>query len=291
MSLFPAYAGDNLKNNSEKQSEEWLTNSSFKITPPNVSQNLDSITEQPVDNRHRHSKTEKRKSDNSHSERSSKKGKSQKSRHKHYEQKLDSEDYTIDKSAQRVYLTINTISRPAVSKYKYPNFILGNRDFKKKKSKFKRYYKYSYNTQPKEDKKTEENLNENESKTVQENEETNISKKTFYYNQELGKNPFNVDMWLEYVKFQDTVWIFEKTFKKGSHAKGIRTTADRKLAILEKALTHNPGNVVLLREKLKVYETTYPSDELGSQLKTYVEKDPGKFIFDITFPVTDLHIN
>ncbi|TPX36230.1 hypothetical protein SmJEL517_g01547 [Synchytrium microbalum] len=75
--------------------------------------------------------------------------------------------------------------------------------------------------------------------------EDQVVRQTLEYNRRLKDNPYNVDLWLEFAKFQ------ESTFKN----KGTRrsTAFERKLSILDKALSEMPHDESLL---LAYMETT-----------------------------------
>ena len=109
-------------------------------------------------------------------------------------------------------------------------------------------------------------------------QETAMSQTTESYNRRLTENPKDVNTWLEYIRFQDDVFQFEKSYRRGSMAKGQRVTAERKLAILQKAISHLPNNENLLREQLNIIVSVYPSDELYEYLKNLVDKDQGNII-------------
>lgn len=73
------------------------------------------------------------------------------------------------------------------------------------------------------------------------------------------------------------VYQFEKSYRKGSIAKAQRVLAERKMAILDKALMLNAGCEALLRERLKVAVSAFPADELQVELKKLLEKEKGKY--------------
>ncbi|CAG2062781.1 unnamed protein product, partial [Timema podura] len=74
--------------------------------------------------------------------------------------------------------------------------------------------------------------------------------------------------------FKDTVSQFERTFRRGGGASGSRVAAERKLAILDKALSHNPESVPLLQERFVVADEVFPADQVSEQLAALTEKQP-----------------
>lgn len=294
MSLFPAYSKANLKTSEENDNkEDWLTNSSFKNVIPlniepeqtqtcskiNLNEPIYEIDDVEI------SENENISEDSSHEKRRKKHKKHKKT----VEITIENPDYKIDKKPERIFLTVRTISRPAVSKY-IKNRYYGLDTKTKNPNRYTKYERYYYrlrkiytkeeeNTKITESESKTENDDNNKEKSSQQTEESSISQKTCSYNQELGKNPFNIEMWLEYIKFQDVIWSFEKLYKKGSVAKGVRATAERKISIIDRALVHNPGNVELLRERLRICESVYPADELRNDLRKLVDKDPGWFVY------------
>lgn len=283
MSLFPAYASNNQEPTIKfDNTEEWLTNSSYQIQtssskiqnePENIS-SCSSESGEEIKSRVCSTssvKSKKRKLKKSHSP----------ERTEIYKVVKCTDDFTknlegdfgVDKKPQRVYLSIKTIARPAAPKYhhsKYRMLVKSKKYFSKKQRYFNKLKKL----------KTDNTEQDNVNKLNQEhitNEEGKIHQKTSYYNQELGRNRFNIELWLEYIKFQDSVREFENTYRKGSLVKSVKATAERKLSIVEKALVHNPGNIPLIRERLKICQTIYPTDELSKYLKKLVDKEPGKY--------------
>lgn len=105
--------------------------------------------------------------------------------------------------------------------------------------------------------------------------EEKLSKNTAQYNKLLTEQPSNVELWLKYVQFQDAISQFEKEYRRGGGATGARVRAERKLAILDKALLHNPDSEVLLKERFAVAESIFPADVLSCQLADMLEKQPG----------------
>ncbi|GJQ68861.1 hypothetical protein Trydic_g6060 [Trypoxylus dichotomus] len=300
MSLFPAYAEAN-KNENEKPKEDdsWLSLSSFKTVVPTVEINKPTTQtigtgEPPLQKDNEVSRKRKKKQKHQNKEVTQEISEKRKKKQRHQNEEVilgtstqDTEGcFEIDKSGVKKYLSVPTISRPAVAKYHTFN----SRYKVRKPKKFKRYYCVNYDTaddkngSDNEEKIMRKDLEKKVPKVEDENftgfkQEAEMSQTTASYNRSLAEDPTNVDMWLKYTRFQDAVYQFEKTYRKGSIAKGLRVTAERKLAILDKALTHLPNNECLLRERLNVCVNVYPADELYEQLKRLVEKEQGNIIF------------
>lgn len=286
MSLFPAYATENepkeTVNENSKNDEAWLSLSSFTIdVEPSIAGRCNTLSVQSGASSSKYnqkldSKRRKRKEKRQHKEDTSKTPPAN-----------IWDDFQIDKTRIKQYLSVDTISRPSVPKYRRTFSI-----FKKRRSprKFKRYYRLNL------EKTDDKSGSDNEGKLVKkdlsnkvpkvENEnftgfkqEEDMTQTTAFYNRSLADDPNNVDMWLKYIRFQDMVYQFEKTYRKGSIAKGQRVTAERKLAILDKGLTHLPYNERLLRERLNICVSVYPADELHEQLNKLVDKEQGNIIY------------
>ncbi|RZB41006.1 NRDE2 -like [Asbolus verrucosus] len=285
MSLFAAFASDSkeapLQENAP-QNDKWLQNSSFQIDLGKAKKEATSEAPSASENIPKPSESRKRKKESKH-------------KHKHKKTKLSvadatqefsEEGFSVDKARSKEFLTVKTISRPSVPRYSVKYFTCNLKRHRKKK--IKRYYQCSL--EPDDDKSGEEgpvitksNLDQMEGSKKDENftgfkQEEDLSQTTAKYNRKLTENVHDIKLWLEYVNFQDTVYQFEKTYRKGSIAKGLRVLAERKHAILDKALTHNQNCEELHRERLNVAVSIYPADELQVQLKNLVDKEQGNII-------------
>lgn len=254
MSLFPAYASTSEESieKSTEEDQQWLQNSSFLIDITGIPiPNSSAIPEANVANLTEMTKSKSKK----------------RKKHRHHDKstKKDTEEETqslINKKRNSEFLSVKTITRPSAPQYKVKFFIY---DQKKRhtKKKFKRYYDAIPLKQ--DDKSDDENATKITVKDLKNpppketdehfagfKQEDEMSQTTAAYNRKLAENPDDVDTWLEYVKFQDAIFQFEKTYRKGSIAKGLRVTAERKLAILDKALSQNPDCERLMRERLNI---------------------------------------
>lgn len=285
MSLFPAYASQSKgkpDKNAETSAEEtvWLKNSSFVIDVHGL--NL-AAAESVAPTKHAiSSEDEEAEVVRKHSKKKKKRKTTEKPSHDE-----DDPNHILDTKRTPEFLSVKTIARPSAPKYRI-SFYINDSSKRQTKKRFKRYYAIVENI---EDAKsgsdteqviTKKDLN-NPLKVDALNDaalkhEDDLSQTTAKYNRGLAENPHDINLWLKYVDFQDSIFKFEKTFRKGSIAKGLRVTAERKLAILDKALTHNANCERLLRERMNIAFSVYPSDELQTQLKKLVDKEQGNII-------------
>ncbi|CAK9825779.1 Nuclear exosome regulator NRDE2 [Anthophora retusa] len=107
--------------------------------------------------------------------------------------------------------------------------------------------------------------------------------KTKEYNEKLIENPNDIELWLEYIEFQDTLGHFQQY----QTAKDIhRGTTLKKLSIVEKALEKNVESIKLLKLKLSFMSELLPADEFSKQLETLVNKDSGNVVLWEEFIMT-----
>ncbi len=100
-----------------------------------------------------------------------------------------------------------------------------------------------------------------------------------YYNRELGLHPDKIDLWLEFVAFQDEV------LQHGDHIPGSkeahdhkleqkRALVDVKLSILDKALKKNPSSIRLKVMRMEFLKDVRDVDELIEEWKTILFAHP-----------------
>ncbi|XP_011862923.1 PREDICTED: protein NRDE2 homolog [Vollenhovia emeryi] len=122
--------------------------------------------------------------------------------------------------------------------------------------------------------KQQEDANESAPSWCKNLEEEQKSK-TREYNKQLTEDPHNVELWLQYVDFQDTLAYYQRhQLAKDTH----RSTVLKKLSIVEKALEKNADSTELLKLKLHFMTELTPSDELSNQLEALVNKDSGNLV-------------
>nr|CAD7451814.1 unnamed protein product [Timema tahoe] len=190
---------------------------------------------------------------------------------------LDNEVFFEDRKREKANLSVSTLYRPAVPWYECRwRGVLGATFHKKKLSK-KKFHKDRYHVRILEEDPgavRKDRKEEGEDRSAGSVLEEEMSKKTAEFNKNLAEDPHNVNTWLGYSRYQDTVSQFERTFRRGGGASGSRVAAERKLAILDKALSHNPDSVPLLQERFVVADEVFPADQVSAQLAALTEKQP-----------------
>ncbi|XP_044761103.1 nuclear exosome regulator NRDE2 [Coccinella septempunctata] len=253
MSLFPAYS--EVPEAEKKISDEnWLQQSSFTVTLP---QNTAEVYSSSSDNDECPVPVKKPK----------------KSKRKVETELSENDIFFIDRKPTKEFLKVKTISRPAVAKYKIQFYMI---EHQKKPRKVKRYYHKLSSEDLEKAEGVEKNFNDENFDSLQ--HEMELTQKTGFYNKIVFEEPNNIENWLEFIDYQDVIFKFEKNYKKGSVAKGLRANAERKLNILEKALSHNPYSEKLHRKRLQIMVGVYPADELQKQLSDLLSKDQGNII-------------
>lgn len=81
------------------------------------------------------------------------------------------------------------------------------------------------------------------------------------YNKNLRENTSDVKLWLEFVKFQDQVFRGD-SWRRGGLSQAV---IDKKLAILERALSDNPGCLDLKLAQLEVCEDVWSTERLAQE--------------------------
>ncbi|XP_046346712.2 nuclear exosome regulator NRDE2-like [Haliotis rufescens] len=81
------------------------------------------------------------------------------------------------------------------------------------------------------------------------------------YNKNLRENTSDVKLWLEFVKFQDQVFRGD-SWRRGGLSQAV---IDKKLAILERALSDNPGCLDLKLAQLEVCEDVWGTERLAQE--------------------------
>lgn len=92
--------------------------------------------------------------------------------------------------------------------------------------------------------------------------EEDFSFKNKEFNRQLGENPGNVELWLQFINHQDM-----------SHMKSTKMlVVDRKLDILNKALRENPKNEDLYKLYINLIDRAFPSFEVSKILDQLIAK-------------------
>ncbi|XP_076048708.1 nuclear exosome regulator NRDE2-like [Oratosquilla oratoria] len=103
------------------------------------------------------------------------------------------------------------------------------------------------------------------------------------YNEQLGKKPNNVSLWLEFVKFQDKAFVHlfdneQSTTKNAKNKMQARQKAllERKLSILETAIRKNMRNLQLYLERLRIGQDVWDDKKLKQEWNTFVFNFPSE---------------
>ncbi|KMQ95679.1 hypothetical protein RF55_4088 [Lasius niger] len=310
MSLFPAYSSDKPESTSCDNadiSNKWLSNSSFQTQAPvkreTSTLSLDSSSDEslhdiPSEEKQVNSETTLLNTKIHIKQKESKTDKAQKVKRKRrthdskrykpeYEQDVKN-IYFEDKHRDKGNNNINTFCPRARPSYEISEKFIGFIKHKQPKDIFHRYYAKNIDsveslkkkdtvikkTIKKETLMQDEEVNENVASWCKNLEEEQKCK-TREYNEQLAENPHNVELWLQYINFQDILVYYQRhQLAKDIH----RSTALKKLSIVEKALEKNIDSKELLKLKLHLMTELTPSDELSNQLETLVNKDSGNIV-------------
>ena len=142
------------------------------------------------------------------------------------------------------------------------------------------------------DNKTEQYLTGTGGLDLEETIETHIDpeyemwqSKAKRYNEQLGKEPFNISLWLEFVRFQDDSYKVlyrggEGDRKGDSEGKKYKMTqkalAERKVSILDSAIKKNIRNLELCFKRLEIGKDLWDDKKLKQEWDTLVFSFPNK---------------
>ncbi|CAD6201312.1 GSCOCG00000114001-RA-CDS [Cotesia congregata] len=310
MSLFPAYGIYNPSSSLEfpeaktinESSASWLTNSSFQpeiVSGPRIvilssdssdcevidqlpeknheTISLDSDVEEVDSPKHKshhkkHKKSKKHKKD---------KYKDRPAKYKSVVENL----YYEDRGKSKCIYKVDTLCSRARPRYHRYDKALGFVLMKKEKTTSTRYF--AKNLAKKEAKSktksdtviqrhkiaTEEESEEMKEKILKLEEEK--KSKIKYFNQQLMEDPHNIDLWLEYINFDDRDNEFGSTYGQ-KETNSLKYS--RKLAIVEKALEKNTGCSKLLKAKLFFLDELLPTDEYIDRVEQMISKDSGNIV-------------
>ncbi|XP_055694670.1 nuclear exosome regulator NRDE2 isoform X2 [Lutzomyia longipalpis] len=265
MSLFPAYS-DNIEsqNNSNTQDEKaWLINTSF--IPLSLEQNdrdlslpgssVETFTS-PDDEK---GVSKKRK--NKEKKKKQKKECSDDKSEAATELVLEftgRENYYVDKTSQIGYLKVGKLHNPACPRYHSSNHVLG---------KPKRYENFKHVRYFARKPKKSDQVPDKEGQYQLSEEE--FLKKNKEFNTELRKEPGNITKWVEFINFQSQGLLKSSTTNI--------QVAERKIGILNKALTLNACNEELYALYVDIVTAVYPSFEVSKILDKLLAKDPTNY--------------
>ncbi|XP_076620504.1 nuclear exosome regulator NRDE2 [Colletes latitarsis] len=311
MSLFPAYSADKDESPNSNKSENllkgdeasWLYNVSCleRISSKNIVDFPSDSSDETINKATRPDKQQvsynTTLNNDSHIQKERKtqkyvrKRKLEKKKHAHEkvkkpEYKREVENvYFEDKYRDKGNNTVKTLCSRVRPYYDIEKNSLGFVSFKQpKKDSYERYYIKNIDSVDRAKKKDNIIRKDSTTNTFKNDESTpswctNLEElqknKIKEYNERLTDNPNNVNLWVEYIEFQDTL----KYFQKYQTMKDVcRATTLKKLSIVEKAIEKNLESIELLKLKLSLMGELFPADELSRQLETLVTKDSGNIV-------------
>lgn len=155
----------------------------------------------------------------------------------------------------KTYLSVETLRKPGCPKYhRSNNYCFSKTErFNRSSKQYKRYYKA-----------VKKLLVKNNAGTQDESEvSTELG-----YQKYLKSNPKDVNEWIKYIGFKDSVKTYTDSFQKEK----------AKLEIAEKAMKLNPESDELLRKYLELLPKVYPTDEVLEIIEKLVNKNPNNFL-------------
>lgn len=178
------------------------------------------------------------------------------------------EEYYVDKRPERSFMTKNTLEKSMCPRYRvkmrqlgaltpYQVFLLHIKTM----GKYKRYYRLKRKSLRRAD------------EVPPRSTEKEFLSKTKKLNKRLAENPNDVKLWLELVKLQDNFYL--KTTKT--------QRAERKMDILNKAISENLGNNDLYREYIRIIKRHFPSFDVSKILEVLLEKGNAQSIGSLSF--------
>ncbi|XP_065090079.1 nuclear exosome regulator NRDE2 [Ochlerotatus camptorhynchus] len=274
MSLFPAYTTTAISDSqgqvpAQTSDLAWLTNQSF-IAFPSTVQEDDSASEEeehkPSNSVHRHrDRKRKRKkkhhkkekkhrkqggSDSngstSHSERSD----DDRKKVKKVEQqpvRVSELDFYTDVDALRIYLTVETLHRPACPKYKLGPYRFDRLGWRKRGVKVQRYFRYF--------KKFRENASGGGSEGNVLDKEMELEK--------AARGDSSVEKWIEYYRFKQDNPIHADSYQNHK----------AELAVVERAMQRHPDDDQLMELYMDGIVKVYPTDEVLELIQKQIRMD------------------
>ena len=297
MSLFPAYAKSETHQpesssttRSEKQDEDsdakWLENKSYQNVSSQRRMSSDSSSDQD-DSIDKHRRKRRR-------SRSPKKIRKKHSKHSKPEENLD---YAKDKKGERQLLYSSCLPFTKVPLYKarWKRHVLGSirdRGITNASSDSVRFYHKSWvkklnKSDPLDLSQTTKHRPnpdvlksyfvafrgteiEPDDSDDQEFELNQIQAKTKEYNEKLRRDPSDIDLWLEFVEFQDQAMAdFNSDEKKKKKASNVliksKAIVEKKLSVLKTAMDKNPHSFKLAVERLRLSKEISDNESLERQ--------------------------
>ncbi|XKL68828.1 hypothetical protein PGB90_006597 [Kerria lacca] len=283
MSLFPAYSSEKPSKISEDNDHNWLiiNSSSEDIQAFKEQVNTSSSTEELST-----SKTKKKKKQQYDTKNEERKLELQfqQAQEKMVELVSSDSSFHVDRTGSKNNFLIPTLMKNDVPIYNKPKKYYQNDNSKRRNKILKwRYFNRSKKIYDADEKilehlptQTNENyllINNTDTVSLIQHLELKLTEKTASYNRQLTEDPHNEELWLEFVNFQDKKIEFEKRYRKMKNDS--QNTEERKLSILDKALSHNPLSESLLYCKFDVMCKLYDPDKLSNEIFSALRQDFG----------------
>ncbi|XP_050422096.1 nuclear exosome regulator NRDE2 [Adelges cooleyi] len=300
MSLFPAYLDSSASKSNvdlEKNDEDvatpskWLTNSSFEPEATKlVNKRIDDEKKESEDTNVEHLYKLYKKRHGKKKKKKEKKNISKFIRTKELAQHIVAEcDFvSFDRKPELGNLKVDKLYRPAApmfhfTKYKYLDHH-GWVYTSSKQKKYKRYYSYKekyYGDTCLESHACDDDLKMNKlmlinTKQVDEEAlrkiesssikcENSTTPNTADYNKKLSEHPHDINLWVNFINFQDSSHNFSRDY--GYKAIANRNSImEKKLAILDKAISLNPDSEILLNKRWTIASELLTTDQLKEEL-------------------------
>lgn len=181
------------------------------------------------------------------------------------------ENYYVDKKPCNNYFAMETLDRNDSARYRVHFHHIGTITseqwrmlYRRPRENVKRYFtKFKSETN-----KNNDGKDGKEPAKMHSLSEDDFTAKTKVFNKNLATDSHNIEMWLEYVHFQDHFYMKMTKVQM----------AERKMEILNKALRENPNNNELYHEYINVLECAYPSFEVSKFLDILIQKGITEFM-------------
>lgn len=102
--------------------------------------------------------------------------------------------------------------------------------------------------------------------------EQRLNKKTAEFNRRTREEPHNVDLWLEFLEFQDTVLRYPES--EGHFKITKAAVLEKKIAIIKKAMESNQGNISLKLKYLQLCRGAMEADEVNKEIENLIFHNP-----------------
>ncbi|VVC44062.1 siRNA-mediated silencing protein NRDE-2,Tetratricopeptide-like helical domain [Cinara cedri] len=213
----------------------------------------------------------------------------------------DCDFISIDRKKENGNLKVDKLYRPAVPTFRVSNkyFALDNDDgwvnISSKQKPIKRYYAYKEKDYgdgnievyiekdcliqnkmllniPKQRDEEIEHIKLNSIKC-----ENNLTLLTSEYNKQLSEHPFDINLWIKFVNYQQTLYSLNSRhgYAFTLNKKGI---LEKQIAILDKALSFNNDNDKLLDMKWIIAEDYFTTEEFNKEILNELEKYSNKAV-------------